>query len=127
MNNIEFREEFSSYPEVVLDYSQKLTNALSEDNFFNDEEINPRIFFETLCEESTKKFIDDGSTILTEDEMMNVITNSCARSMLMSLKMKGILDSIETEDGEEKFFLTEQGKLIADIMMEEEARKENKE
>jgi DNA-binding MarR family transcriptional regulator len=51
---------------------------------------------------------------LDEKEMMEVITRAAASSVLENLKKKGVINSVEDEDGEEHFFLTEEGKKIAE-------------
>ena len=121
MKTFDFSKEFT-YPDPVMDYSHKVTNALNEDNFFNEEEINPRIFFNRLCENVLPNWINGDSLQLTEDQMMEVITHSAAQSVLQTLEQKGLLDSITGEDGEERFFLTADGKIMADLILEEDKK-----
>jgi len=125
MKNFDFSEDFT-FPEPVMDYSHKVTNTLNEDNFFSEEEINPKIFFNKLCENVLPNWLNGESLQLTEDQMIEVITHSAAQSVLQALGEKGLLDSITGDDGEERFFLTPDGKIIADIILgEDKKRKEN--
>lgn len=119
----DYSREFD-YPEAVLDYSTKIVKALNEDNFFEDEEISPRIFFERLCETSLKTWLA-GSIQLDEEQMIEVITTSAAETVLRNLKDKSLLDSI-IDDGEEKFFLTAEGKMVADLLLGEQSKGEKK-
>ena len=123
MSSHNFSRDFN-YPESVMKYSHDVLNTLGEDNFFDEEEIDPRIFFENLCESCMSKFIQGESLILEEKEMLEVITLSAAQSVLESLKSRGMLDSIPDESGEERYFLTEEGKQVADMIIEEDKKKD---
>ena len=121
MKTFDFSEDFT-YPEPVMDYAHKVTNTLNEDNFFEEEEISPKVFFNNLCENVLPNWIKGEALQLTEDQMMDVITHSAAQSVLQTLEQKGLLDSITDEDGEERFFLTADGKIIADLILGEDRK-----
>jgi hypothetical protein len=57
--------------------------------------------------------------------MIDVIANSATQSVLEVLKNKGMLDSIQDENGEDRFFLTADGREIADFILEEEKNNDN--
>lgn len=110
----------TNYQPIVIEKSKELIEILRETYFFEDYEIdNEEFAFNFLCEKLTEKFIkgelSDGDTdepIFTEDEMDFYLRQIIVGSLLHDLQEKGIVDSIEDENQEERFFLTEKGKKI---------------
>ena len=112
--NEAFIKSCEHYPGLVREYASRVAEALSEDNFFVEEEIDPRIFFVQLCERCMGYFLDGEGLPITDTDMVDVIRLSSAQTILESLKGRGLLDSIEDENGEERFFLTSEGKQVAE-------------
>ena len=110
----------TNYQPIVIEKSKELIEILRETCFFEDYEIdNEEFAFNFLCEKLTEKFIkgelsegDTDEPIFTEDEMDFYLRQIIVGSLLHDLQEKGIVDSIEDENQEERFFLTEKGKKI---------------
>jgi hypothetical protein len=103
-----------TYPDQVNKYVVDVVDLLLEDGFFQEEEIHPRIFYRVLADRILQNWLQNVPLKLDEKEMMEVITRAAASSVLENLKKKGVINSVEDEDGEEHFFLTEEGKKIAE-------------
>ena len=111
-----------NYQPIVIEKSKEIIELLNETNFFEDYEIeNEEFAFNLLCEKLTEKFIngefsvaDEEEPIFTEDEMDSILKQIIVGSLLSNLQEKGIVDSIEDENNEERFFLTEKGKKMAE-------------
>ena len=103
-----------TYPDQVNKYVVDVVDLLLEDGFFQEEEIDPRIFYRVLADRILQNWLQNVPLKLDEKEMMEVITRAAASSVLENLKKKGVINSVEDEDGEEHFFLTEEGKKIAE-------------
>jgi hypothetical protein len=111
------------YQPSVIEKANYIIESLNESNFFTEHDINDKTFaFELLCEKLTEKFIigeletEDG--LFQEDEMEQILTEIIVGTHLNSLMKKGLVDSIEDENGEEVFFLTEFGKNEAVKILE---------
>lgn len=109
-----------TYQPMVLDHANVIVGILRETNFFVDYELGSEDFaMEYLCGKLTEKFIqgelngDFPTEIFSEDEMEKFLREIVAGSILMELQEKGIIDSIEDENNEERFFLTDLGKNLA--------------
>lgn len=110
------------YQPVVIEKANEIMNVLRETDFFFEYEIEDESYAMTyLCDKLTEKFIkgelDDSIVeIFHEDDMEQFLKEIVAGSLLYELQSKGIIDSIEDENNEERFFLTEKGKKIANEM-----------
>jgi hypothetical protein len=109
------------YQPVVLDHASVIIGMLRETNFFVDYELESEDFAtEYMCGKLTEKFIQGELNgefdieVFSEDEMEKFLREIVAGSILMELQEKGIIDSIEDENNEERFFLTDLGKNLAD-------------
>lgn len=104
------------YQPIVLEYVEHLILGLEESNFFDDYEIEDLTFIrEHLSGILTEKFIEgtlegEFEEIFTEDEFELLLKEMIAGSILYELKDKSLVNSVEDQDGEEVFFLTEEGK-----------------
>lgn len=103
---------------MVIERANEIMEVLVETYFFEDYEIeNKEYAMEYLCDALTQKFIKGELTedepMFTDDEMDKCLREIVAGSYLFELQKDGIIDSIEGEDNEERFFLTDFGKKIA--------------
>jgi hypothetical protein len=108
------------YQPMVLDHASIIIGMLKETNFFVDYKLESEEFaMDYLCEKLTEKFIQGELNgefdieIFSEDEMEKFLREIVTGSILMELQEKGIVDSIEDENNEERFFLTDLGKNLA--------------
>lgn len=115
------------YQPIVIEKSNEIVKILRESDFFVDYEIDNEEFAHNfLCEKLTIKFIegelseDDDEPIFTEDEMDSYLNQIIVGSFLDELQQKGIVDSIVDENSEERFFLTDKGKEIANTLKDKE-------
>lgn len=110
------------YQPIVIERANEIMNVLRETDFFFEYEIEDESFAMTyLCDKLTDKFIkgeldESIENLFHEDDMEQFLKEIVAGSLLYELQNKGIIDSIEDENNEERFFLTEKGKKLADEM-----------
>ena len=108
-----------TYQPQIIELSNKIIDVLITDNFFDDidiDNIEPAQL--VLCDYLTQKFInlDELESIISnEKEFGEVLKLMLASINLNNLKRKGFLNSFIDEDGEEKYFLTETGKLFLEL------------
>jgi len=118
MNKNNWSQKYN-FPDSVHEYTSKIIDVLIIDKFFEEEEISQEIFYKNLGSVALEYFLSGEALPITEKEMLDVITHSAAESVLESLREKGMLDSFPDENGEEHYFLTEEGKMIADIILDD--------
>ena len=108
------------YQPIVIDKAKEILFVLRESDFFAEYEIQDETFaMDYLCDKLTKKFIngeldeDSLEHLFNGEDMEQFLKEIIAGSLLYELQAKGIVDSIEDENNEEMFFLTDKGKEIA--------------
>lgn len=108
------------YQPIVLDKASQIVEILRETDFFNEYEIEDESYaMDYFCDKLTTKFIngeldeDSIENLFEEGDMEQFLKEIIAGSLLYELQAKGIIDSIEDENNEERFFLTDKGKEIA--------------
>ena len=104
-----------SYQPIVIEKAQHVVDVLHENNFFEDYEIGSDEFaMNYFCDVFTEKFIneglDDDGPHFSEDQMDKYLREVIVGSIIHDLQENGILDSVEDEDNQERYFLTEKGK-----------------
>lgn len=105
----------TNYQPIVVKKSTQMLEVLEDLDFFTEHEINNKQYvFEYFCDVFTEKFIKgeitDDDIIINEYEFHKYLTEIILISALQSLKENNLVDSIEDENNEEVFFLTELGK-----------------
>lgn len=111
------------YQPVVIEKANLIIESLDESNFFVENDIKDKTYsFNLLCEKLTEKFIlgelDDENGLFEEEEMNQILTEMIVSTHLENLIKKGLVDSVEDENGEEVFFLTESGKNEAKSILD---------
>lgn len=88
-------------------------------HLLEDEVEDIDYFRKLLCEEMTKKFIngtlssnDPVDTIFYEEELLNILLRVDIQKNLNKLIEEKLIDTIENENDEEMFFLTQKGKKV---------------
>lgn len=119
-----------TYQPIVLHHANNIIEVLTETEFFLEYEIEDTSFAQDyLCEKLTQKFIEgtlvEDEPAFMEEEMDIFLREIVAGSILYELQRKGLVDSIEDEENEERFFLTDLGKQFAEEMKDK--NKEDKE
>jgi len=107
------------YQPVVIEHVNAIIQIFRETHFFEDYELKSENFAEDyLCEKLTQKFIIGELDIesISDDEMGVYMREIIAGTVLNELQEKGLIDSIELEDNQEHFFLTELGKDFVEKM-----------
>jgi hypothetical protein len=91
---------------------QNIVVIKNESGFFEDYEIEDKSYaMGYLCDKLTDKFIlgelneDIEEYVFTEDEMEKILREIIAGTYLTELQDKGLVDSIEDNNEEERFFL----------------------
>ncbi|MCK9575754.1 MAG: hypothetical protein WC979_02620 [Candidatus Pacearchaeota archaeon] len=119
------------YPEEIQDYLRSfvptlkavlIDDAASRNEMVTDapDEVYEAAITSVYGEKTLKNFIEDGTICLyltepTEEELLLEIQNCASTVFLYNLKRKGLLDSIDDEDGVEVFFIKNK-KAIKDII-----------
>ena len=124
MNKNNWREKYN-FPDSVHEYTSRIMDVIDTDKFFETEEISQEIFYKNLGSVGLQYFLSGEALPITEKEMLDVITHSAAESVLESLREKGMLDSFPDENGEEHYFLTEDGKTMASLIQEDSKKDES--
>jgi len=107
------------YPEQVLQRGNELFEGLKEAGYLEpDAEIDNSLLLENLCKFFLGKFLDGADLSITEDECDEIYIISGINTSLNTLIEKGLFDSIEDENGEEIFFMTEKGKQLQNGIQE---------
>jgi hypothetical protein len=106
------------YQPFIIEEANRFVESLEQSGFFIDFEIEDKNFaLNYFCEKLTEKFIqgtlDENIYIFTDEEMDTFLNEIMVGSILFELQKDGIVDFIEDENNEERFFLTEKGKKIA--------------
>lgn len=103
------------YQPIVIERVKQILYFLNESGFFKEFEITDTEFSKNyLSDVLTNKLIDgkidmEFDEMFSEGEFDKILKELIAGSVLTDLKQKGMLDSYEDEDTEERFFLTEKG------------------
>ena len=115
------RKEKVSFPEAIQDPLIKFTTILEEEGFFDNEEDFPPDHIEQgkinlwniTGEELLGKFISGCKDYtFTEDEVTKILTTTIIQTNLDSLMADKLIDGIEDENGEMRYWMTEKGKEI---------------
>lgn len=103
----------SNYPEEVQEILDSVKDCLEEDGFFRDIEVTTetgRTAFEAVAGPVfLQQWIEDGQVSLDADVLFDMMKKTAVEACLISLKNKGLIDSID-DGGQEVFFLTKKAK-----------------
>lgn len=114
-----------TYQPFIVKLSNKYISLLDQNDFFVDNKIdNTDYASEIFCETLTDKFLlgiissDDSNLmeILTEEEFSKIISKIIVKSELNGLIKKGLMGNVDDENGKEFYFLTKDGKKLADVI-----------
>lgn len=105
----------SDYPQPVQDFAQKMTDAVRD---ILSDEIGEKEFESCCLEACLQKWLkgEDMQDLIEGDDLEKILNDALLETVLNSLKKKGIVDSIEDENGKDILFLTSQGKKIKEIL-----------
>ena len=103
---------YDDYPESVSLFTEKLLEGLDEEKFFEIEGADYNITFKRFADLSLKKWvIGNEMEDFSEEEFSDALKFSIIESQLDAMTRKGLLGSIEDENGEARYFLTKKGKI----------------
>lgn len=109
------------YQPFIIKMADDFVNRLeTTTSFFSDEEIKSTDFTKQIvCDKLTEKFIngdissdDDVVEAFNEQEFKIILDSVLVKNALDSLIETGLIDVID-DDGDERYFITEIGKLCA--------------
>ena len=114
------------YPKQVEEALFNIEIALEQEGLSINNDLDPHCTSEAIRTKLgpviLKEFIETGDTVInfeTEEDAIKMVNGIIVESALLSLKKKGIVDSIENENGEEIYWLTKEGKEVAKKHKEE--------
>lgn len=101
----------SDYPLPVQDFTEKIIETI-KDAF--GEDIGEQEFEECCLEACFQKWIkgEDMSELIEEDQLQKLFNEAILSTAFNSLKKKGIVDSMQDENGKDFLFLTPLGKIV---------------
>ena len=111
-----------TFQPFIIELSKRIIEILDNDvNFFKEENVTDISHTEyLLCEKLTEKFIkgelsneDDIMGLFTKDEFETILNQIKTKSLIDNLVNFGYINYYEDENGEERFFLTNEGKEYA--------------
>lgn len=113
-----------NFPESIQDPLNKFVNIVTEEGFFDDpQEIPPNYveqakinLWNITGEELLCKFISGSDYLFNEDEVSKILTTTIIQTNLDSLMDEKLIDGIEDENGEMKYWPTEKGKELAKLI-----------
>lgn len=110
------------YQPIVIKRTDEIITFLKESGFFSEFQIeNTEYAKKYMSDILTTKLIEgkinmEYDEIFTEEEFDKILVEITAGSYMHELKKKGMVDSYEDDETEERFFLTEMGlKMIDEI------------
>jgi hypothetical protein len=117
----------TNYPAPVMDWMESIHDTLSqpdaetnEPSFYQDcgivEEHGKEALFSLIGPPSFASWIDTGNPAINMDQMSAALEKVPIAAALIGLKKKGLLESIEDENGEEVFWLSDTGKKAAQLL-----------
>ena len=114
-----------TYQPIIIERCNNIITLLRDSKFFKDYEITDETYaFNYICGKLTDKFIlgelsdDLEDPVFTENEFNNHLNLIISGSLIYGLQKKGLIDSIEDENNEEVFFLTNLGNEISRMIKE---------
>lgn len=111
----------SNYPAPVAETLENAAQVLSEPGGFFDEYNIPHqrgaeLFAELVGPDMLTSWLDSGEVDIPDDDTFHkYLVRIITESYLMDMKEAGLVDSIDDENGEEHFWLTSDGKQLAEI------------
>ena len=111
-----------TFQPFIIELSKRIIEILDNDvNFFKEENVTDISHTEyLLCEKLTEKFIKgelsnevDIMGLFTKDEFETILNQIKTKSLIDNLVNFGYINYYEDENGEERFFLTNEGKEYA--------------
>jgi predicted transcriptional regulator len=102
---------YDVYPDSVSKLTEKLLEGLEEEGFFEREGADYNITFKRFADSVFKNWLSgEDLDSISEEEFSKILNLSIIQSDLEGLKNRGVLETIENEEGEPMYFLTEKGK-----------------
>lgn len=102
---------YDVYPNSVSELTEKLLEGLEEEGFFEKEGADYDITFKRFADSVFKNWLS-GEELenISEKEFSQILSLSIIQSDLEGLRSRGVLETIENDEGESMYFLTEKGK-----------------
>lgn len=104
-----------NYPDEVKDYIEQMYTVLEEEGYFRENEIEQngkKAFIEVAGPQIMKRWLsgDMGRVIDEDDTLYCILKQTVALSLMLNVKDKGIVGILDDENGDEFFYLTQEGK-----------------
>lgn len=115
-----------TYQPFIIEIADQLIDFLEKQDFFKKEGISSTEYLKNeICENLTEKFLKgelsaDEPVSFTEEEFEKLLKFAIANEALENLVEIGAINYFENENGEEMFFLTEDGRKIAEFLDKKE-------
>jgi len=105
-------DDVTIWPDAVNDAANNMVEAIQD--LLDPEETSEHLLREQLSKHLLEKFIAGETLLLTEEEFERAYAIASVHTTLQRLTEGGFVQSVEDEDGEPVYWLTEQGKIKAE-------------
>lgn len=116
----------TNYPEAINEWLEKVHSSLIQSEFYLENDIDPTIGKASLVSQAgaaaLKSWVESGEIRISEDSMIDILHMVMVESTLRSLQEKGVIGSLDDNQGDEVFYITEAGKSIMKEYNETEAK-----
>lgn len=109
-------KNFTSYSDKVFEAAVDLHEELIEMEFYEKDcqaKVEPNLAIEFIASRLFEKYTSSGDFDLSVDESLKLLRELMTTIVLESLRHKGLVGSLTSDDEEEVFFLTKAGKEIS--------------
>jgi hypothetical protein len=101
------------YPQSVNEFVAQVVQSLDESGFLTENDVDKESATKAFGEVVFKRWKRGDDLVMSEEDAIKGMQLSIFESSMKRLVSKKMVDSIEDENGEEIFFLTEKGKDYA--------------
>ena len=100
------------YPQAVEQALDLIVDSLEETGFFEQEHCKVQYVREEFGKVLVQQWLGDGEFGITMEQAEHLLNRALICESIENLTKRGLIDTIENENGEEVVYLTEKGKSV---------------
>jgi len=101
------------YPQSVNEFVAQVVQSLDESGFLTENDVDKESAIKAFGEVVFERWKRGDDLVMSEEDAIKGMQLSIVEFIMKQLMNKNMIDSIEDENGEQVFFLTEKGKDYA--------------
>jgi len=101
------------YPQIVELALDDIVNNLDKTDFFEIEQVDPSYVRKYFGKELFQQWLSGEDFYLSEDKATELLQMSIVAHQIDDMERRGLIGTVENENGEEVVYLTEMGKKVA--------------